>query len=218
MLKFEEEDEEIVPEELDSMIDASSCLGLFIRRCLVSFDKMPFEDQCILLENIRSYCRLDGKEAVVDMDRGNLSREPRIYTSFEESAKYIETQIVSLNQSACLLEPRDLQKKLKDIWEHFPGLPKVHYTMYLNALRIRDFELAQYHLNRFFNYGSAHKIDDFIQHYALLEMAYLYWSFGYTKLALQVRVLLMAYRMKLNYYSQSTKLFIRQELCMTFLV
>ncbi|XP_027063423.1 anaphase-promoting complex subunit 5 isoform X1 [Coffea arabica] len=39
------------------MLDPSSNLGLFVRRCLLSFNLLPFEGVCHLLTNIGAYCK-----------------------------------------------------------------------------------------------------------------------------------------------------------------
>ncbi|KAG9150806.1 hypothetical protein Leryth_002955 [Lithospermum erythrorhizon] len=46
-----------VMDDYQIVLDPSSVLGLFVRRCLVAFNSMSFEGVCHLLSNVEAYCR-----------------------------------------------------------------------------------------------------------------------------------------------------------------
>ena len=109
-----------------------------------------------------------------------------LHLSDEEARKFVEAQVRNLTRAMPHRStPKDLQSRLMDIWKQVPSLARTHYATYLNALQTRDFELALTSLYRFFNYGQSQSADKFIQHYALLDLAYLYWTFNYTESAVK---------------------------------
>lgn len=62
------EDNEIANSEgIDKKLNPNSALGQFLRRCILSFNLLSFEETCHLLSNLKAYCRQflksDSKEA-----------------------------------------------------------------------------------------------------------------------------------------------------------
>eukprot|EP00898_Chlorokybus_atmophyticus_P001278 jgi/Chlat1/2150/Chrsp17S02849 len=131
-------------------VDPSSVLGLFLRTCLLSFDKLPFEAVCRLLSDVSNY-RLDRSS----LDPTSFTTSSTFTPSSFRSAPrmrgqlhaHIQAEIAHASQRQ---SSATHAKSASDTLEQLP-LPNGHYLAYVRHLRARDLPAALDSLHRYFD-------------------------------------------------------------------
>ena len=136
-------------------VDSWAPIGLFLKRCYLGFNLLPFEATFDLLQATREYAEAfaeacdDDAEKEDDPARRTCSA-PDVLTSLAVRAieKYDSRSI-----DADSVLPRDALDLLEEV---APELPTLHYLRHSEALLRRDYSSAVEHLHRHFDTSGEH--------------------------------------------------------------
>ncbi|XP_047941091.1 anaphase-promoting complex subunit 5 isoform X2 [Salvia hispanica] len=160
------------------MLDPNSIIGMFVRRCLLTFNQMSFEGICHLLTSIGAYCKdsfsdsgISSSHRLEHMDK-NAEAKSCLFSSSDMSrdigsvsGTFLHTnwQVQGyLSEQADVIEkygssfPLDaFESILKKLQQLAPELHRVHYLRYLNNLYHDDYPGALENLHRYFDYSAG---------------------------------------------------------------
>ncbi|KAK9448609.1 anaphase-promoting complex subunit 5-domain-containing protein [Limtongia smithiae] len=185
---FDDMDAEFFGIEMDGdepIIDPTSIVGYFLRRCYIEFRDMDFQSRRTLWNGFKKF-RLSG-QAELSLDMEFAMDETQIEPVDDESAKDIasvedlskifEFQIKYMQKHGCKL-PEDMLVTLNKMLEYTVKTPSsVYYIRFLHGWRSGDFQESFENLHRYFDYTMYNNDKSFYQ-YALLNLAILQADFN----------------------------------------
>ncbi|CDH60507.1 predicted protein [Lichtheimia corymbifera JMRC:FSU:9682] len=199
-----EEKEQIVRSwEPEAMImDKSSILGFFVRRCRLEFLNASILQRNELFTVFQQYAMTAtgiNTNDVMDIDTmDNTFKRPYIthktskhkhetnggwWISEHYVDKFLTTEAERIEQTrTCDISPQALDKYLNFLQTYAPDLGKIHQVRFVNYIRTSEYEGAVANLHRFFDYCLLYR-ETPMYHYALLNLGILEAKFGHVRRA-----------------------------------
>ncbi|GAB0093855.1 Anaphase-promoting complex subunit 5 [Sergentomyia squamirostris] len=171
--------------------------GLFVRRIVITLDRMSFPELMKLYQNVRTYYNksaraialgagvmidLKEQEETVGQTKGDreFSRWSRRQTELFVAQ---QSSLLQSNETKALC-PKDLQSKLTEIIKDNPLYSHAHFLNYLNSIRVRDYVSALDNLHRAFDRNAVKNlapVESRGYQYLSLNLAILHALFGHTR-------------------------------------
>ena len=181
-------------------ISRESKFGLFIRRLMVSYNKLLFEGLSQLYDNMKSFMAEYEEKQHQNQHESSRNSLPSFDASTilnvstaednggMRSAIYVGKINLFLEQKAQLIErgmdPVSMAETERQLQALPPNIPKVHFVRYLNFKSHREFQKALDSLHQYHDYSlNAHasREEDIASHaliqYAVLNLAALHFEF-----------------------------------------
>ena len=130
-------------------------IGMFLKRCYLGFNLLPFEATLALLDEVRAYAEevaraIEGDENEPPTTSGRTCAAPDVLTTLVTRAvEAYDTHAVDADR---VLPPEALEELL----ELAPEVPTLHYLRHAAALRRKDYPAAVEHLHRHFDISGEH--------------------------------------------------------------
>lgn len=150
----------VEPQNDKAIVHKSSVLGLFIRRMLLTFDKLSFSNVVKLHKSFSQYYDSAFKkdkddisdEANNDSDSDNPAEFNQILASQKQTEFFISQQasLFQINEQEAY-PPAELQKKIEELLRGNPDFAEAHYLSYLNSLRVKEYLGAVKSLHHYFD-------------------------------------------------------------------
>lgn len=185
----------------NSIISATSVIGLYFRRIIVTLEKMSFQDLMVLYKNLVLYYEKGqraltlGAIGVLKPTRSNIEENimhSKFKWSLRQSEIFVAQQSVLLeNDEINALPPKELHKKLSEIIHDNPLYPQAYFLSYMNTMRVRDLPNSIEALHRAFDRSTLkhYPLDDTVKRgifqYSILNLAILHTLHGHKKEALK---------------------------------
>ena len=138
-------------------VDSWSSIGLFMRRCCLGFDLLPFEATIELLESTRAYADAFSRACDEEDDSGEEDDPSLLACEAPDALTALAVRAVekydTRSVDADSVLPRDALETLSEL---APELPTLHYLKHAEALRRRDYSSAIEHLHRHFDTSGEH--------------------------------------------------------------
>jgi hypothetical protein len=122
-------------------IEKSSSFGIFLRKSILSFDKLAFDEFDFLFESLARYYSSPKSTCDASVLQSSCTKEIE---------RFLDAQIHLLTNSTSILPPVELKEKIGKVLS-ISGISKAHFANSLNAMRCKDYELALVSLHRFFD-------------------------------------------------------------------
>ncbi|EZA49509.1 anaphase-promoting complex subunit 5 [Ooceraea biroi] len=129
-----------------SVLNKNSVLGLYVRRMLIFFEKLAFDQVVVLYNDLKKYI----DKRITDTENSDISATPK-QDNFGSSIKKTtwggrQAELLVAQQAHTLqtdehkaLPPIELQALIHDLLKSTPYNADAHYLSYLNCIRVSDF-------------------------------------------------------------------------------
>ena len=128
-------------------------IGMFLKRCYLGFNLLPFEATLTLLDEVRAYAEEVARAIQGDENEppsGRTCAAPDVLTTLVTRAvEAYDTHAVDADR----VLPPDALEDLRDL---APEVPTLHYLRHAAALRRKDYPAAVEHLHRHFDISGEH--------------------------------------------------------------
>ena len=177
-------------------LNKNSVLGLYIRRVIIFFEKLPFDQVVSLYEGLKKY--LDGRtnsSESSDISAGSkaediYSNETRTIWGGRQAELLVAQQAHALQTDEHkAMSPAELQALVRELLSCSPYYAEAHYLSYLNCLRVNEYCGAIDSLYHCFDRlaplenRSAPEDRSRIFRYAALNLAVLHAQFNHKEVA-----------------------------------
>ena len=130
-------------------------IGMFLKRCYLGFNLLPFEATLTLLDEVRAYAEEVARAIQGDENEppsGRTCAAPDVLTTLVTRAvEAYDTHAVDADR---VLPP----EALEDLRDLAPEVPTLHYLRHAAALRRKDYPAAVEHLHRHFDISAEHAV------------------------------------------------------------
>eukprot|EP00794_Sanderia_malayensis_P016245 gene16245-17884_t len=146
----------------NDFIHRNSMFGIFLRKALLTLQKMTFSQISELGKELESYISSNKLSKFPDelVSDTNMELETEILEGPKDNMNTLSQAGKFITQQARLLEsqspyaqpPKQLQEKIEEIFEKFPNAVDAYYLSYLNYLRLGEARNALFNLHKYFDY------------------------------------------------------------------
>lgn len=195
-------------EESIFRLERESYFGLILRRFIIQFEELMFDDLSIVMDQWNEFKKdlefkisfynsdeievflhtlgLDIENNKQSMNQEYLESENKeiniygINTTATNSNHVNESNTIQIGDAIL-----DFDNIIREIEKHFPNIPKIHYLKYLNAMKEKNWNEALDSLHRYFDYfhtitgNEQSNAQSIIASFAGLNLTALYYHFGY---------------------------------------
>ncbi|KAI4477768.1 hypothetical protein M0804_012596 [Polistes exclamans] len=180
------------------LLNKNSVLGLYVRRIIIFFEKLPFDQSILLYEDLKNYAKNKSKSPKnTDVSTCLNFDEPYIYNDKSTTVwSGRQAELLVAQQANALkmdehkaMSPVDLQILIKKLLRSSPYYAEAHYLSYLNCLRINEYCSAIDSLYHCFDRlapsenRSTPEDKSRMLRYAALNLAVLHAHFNHKKVA-----------------------------------
>ncbi|KAL2712791.1 anaphase-promoting complex subunit 5 [Vespula squamosa] len=180
------------------LLNKNSVLGLYVRRIIIFFEKLPFDQAVLLYEDLKNYVKKKSRSPEnTDISSCLKLDEPYIYNNKSTTVwSGRQAELLVAQQAHALkmdehkaMSPVDLQILIRKLLRSSPYYAEAHYLSYLNCLRINEYCSAidsLYHcFDRLAPSESRSTPEDKSRtlRYAALNLAVLHAHFNHKKVA-----------------------------------
>lgn len=128
-----------------SILNKNSVLGLYVRRMLIFFEKLAFDQVVVLYNDLKKYI----EKKSIDTENSHISTTKQ--ENFDSHVKRTtwggrQAELLVAQQAHILqtdehkaLQPIELQALIHDLLKSTPYNADAHYLSYLNCIRVSDF-------------------------------------------------------------------------------
>lgn len=130
------------------LLNKNSVLGLYVRRIIIFFEKLPFDQVVLLYEDLKNYV----KKRSTSPENTDISSclkldEPYVYNNRSSTIwSGRQAELLVAQQAHALqmdehkaMSPVDLQILIRKLLRSSPCYAEAHYLSYLNCLRINEY-------------------------------------------------------------------------------
>ncbi|KAF3423832.1 hypothetical protein E2986_00315 [Frieseomelitta varia] len=127
-------------------LNKNSVLGLYIRRVIIFFEKLPFDQVVALYEALKKYLdkrinTFDGSDISTDLKTENLySNEIKTTWGGRQAELLVAQQAHTIQTDEHkAMPPAELQSLVRELLSCSPYYAEAHYLSYLNCLRVNEY-------------------------------------------------------------------------------
>ncbi|KAK9310347.1 hypothetical protein QLX08_000342 [Tetragonisca angustula] len=127
-------------------LNKNSVLGLYIRRVIIFFEKLPFDQVVALYEALKKYLdkrinTFDGSDISTDSKTENLySNEIKTTWGGRQAELLVAQQAHTIQTDEHkAMPPAELQSLVRELLSCSPYYAEAHYLSYLNCLRVNEY-------------------------------------------------------------------------------
>ncbi|GAU12320.1 hypothetical protein TSUD_252710 [Trifolium subterraneum] len=184
------------------ILDPNSNLGIFLRRCILAFNLLPFEVYIDVPADSTSKqsdkVRVSGpyEDPQSSMVRDTDPSGAVFLRTNWQIQGYLQEQADTIEKNSSAISLNGFENILQQLQKLAPELHRVHFLSYLNSLSHSDYIAALESLHCYFDYSAGKEGFDFVPaaggnsvgryEIASLCLGMMHFHFGHPKLALEV--------------------------------
>ncbi|KAF6017424.1 ida [Bugula neritina] len=174
-----------------TILNRTSVIGIGVRSMLVAFKMMSLEEVISSVMRVFSeYCkeivRHDGHNSLLS----TASNKKPVPSKWQSERRITQLAHMLEHKTKDLSNPVEVHEELLALLKTYPSLHRIHFVMYMNYMRVKEYAGAKDCLHRYFDKmaeaGPQSGSEDYNMcfRYASLNMASLYARFGHREMAL----------------------------------